>query len=400
MAVSYADCLSPYEHKGKVGMPELYDPDDVVEAKAAQLAEWIRQAKHTLIITGAGISTSAGIADFRGPTGVWTLEKQGKPADSIDFGTARPTYTHEAIRILEKHGYVSFLVSQNVDGLHHRSSFPLNRMAELHGNVFAEQCIKCKRRYYRDAPVNSFCLRPTGNFCEGTPRGRPCRGALHDMTLDWEHDLPEPDFSATKHEKKVDLTIHAGVDYVMRRVMSLLGLDCAKKEEGDADGNLGAKQEVVWESARPLEDPAALLKERTRKRKATVAADANIVRPFSKKAREATVSQIESKRAVEQITAEKPGTSSEEATVETKNFQEEESNVQRSGAEPRNNEGNSEEKQSNSSDQETTVTQPDGNGKIENHLVQRSLTEATVHPEAAVTPSESIKNSRTGLPIL
>lgn len=69
MSVNYATGLSPYEHKGKCGMPEKYDSAEEVEEKINQLTEWVRASNKMVVITGAGISTSCGIPDFRGPKG-------------------------------------------------------------------------------------------------------------------------------------------------------------------------------------------------------------------------------------------------------------------------------------------------------------------------------------------
>jgi hypothetical protein len=69
MSVNYASGLSSYDFKGKCGLPEKYDSAEEVEEKVVKLAEWIRSSKHFVIHSGAGISTAAGIPDFRGPSG-------------------------------------------------------------------------------------------------------------------------------------------------------------------------------------------------------------------------------------------------------------------------------------------------------------------------------------------
>ncbi|XP_072051309.1 NAD-dependent protein deacylase sirtuin-6-like [Amphiura filiformis] len=275
MSVNYAEGLSAYEHKGKCGMPEKYDASEVVMRKSIELAEMIQHSRHVVVHTGAGISTAAGIPDFRGPKGVWTLEQKGeKPQVNVTFDQAIPTKTHMALVELERAGLVHYVISQNIDGLHVRSGFPRDRLSELHGNMFVEECDKCNKQYVQECAVPTLGLRPTGNQCtQKKSRGR-CRGKLRDTILDWEDALPAQDLElgdqhsrsadlslclgtslqivpsgnlpvltkknggkiaivnlqATKHDKKADLRIHGYVDEVMSTVMQHLGLQIPKYE--------------------------------------------------------------------------------------------------------------------------------------------------------------------------
>ncbi|GAB6032466.1 NAD-dependent protein deacetylase sirtuin-6, variant 2 [Chamberlinius hualienensis] len=213
MSCSYADGLTPYRNKGKCGLPEKFDKNEIVEQKILQLLEWIKLANHVVVHTGAGISTSAGIPDFRGPKGVWTLEKKGeKPVFSNNFDDARPTVTHMCLKALYNANLIHAIVTQNVDGLHLKSGFPRSSLFELHGNVFVQQCSVCERQL-----ISGFASPTVGQKCLNIPcpfkkvNGRLCRGRLHDTVLDWEDNLPENDLLlAEENSKKADLSIVLG----------------------------------------------------------------------------------------------------------------------------------------------------------------------------------------------
>ena len=88
--LGYALRLSDYHNYGSCGVPEEADSVDVVNEKVAQLAKMVLEAPHCVVHTGAGISTSAGIPDFRGVNGVWTRHQKGDPlpASVRAFATA------------------------------------------------------------------------------------------------------------------------------------------------------------------------------------------------------------------------------------------------------------------------------------------------------------------------
>ena len=142
---------------------------------SARLAERIRGSRSLLVFTGAGVSTGSGIPDFRGPKGLW--KTRFRPVYYSDFMAshearvrhwdfklqtwkefkdARPNRGHEAIRELDRMGYLSALVTQNIDGLHEVAGHDRSKIIELHGTNLKIECCGCGRlyedadRFYRD----------------------------------------------------------------------------------------------------------------------------------------------------------------------------------------------------------------------------------------------------------
>ncbi|KAI4317072.1 hypothetical protein L6164_024982 [Bauhinia variegata] len=111
------------------------------------------------VLTGAGISTECGIPDYRSPNGAYS--SGFRPITHQEFLrssrarrrywarsyagwrrfiAAQPGAAHRALTTLENAGRIDFMITQNVDRLHHRAgSNPL----ELHGTVYTVVCTNC-----------------------------------------------------------------------------------------------------------------------------------------------------------------------------------------------------------------------------------------------------------------
>lgn len=126
-----------------------------------EIADEITKADHLTALTGAGISTGAGIPDFRGDKGIYRTGKYEPdkildinyfvkdPAPFYDFATdflamlknAKPTYAHLFLADLERRGKIDAVITQNIDGLHQRAGS--KRVIELHGSFEKGYCMKC-----------------------------------------------------------------------------------------------------------------------------------------------------------------------------------------------------------------------------------------------------------------
>ena len=57
---------------------ERHDSEEFIKTSAEKIADMIRSSKHCVCFTGAGLSTAAGIGDYRGKSGKWTQMDQEK----------------------------------------------------------------------------------------------------------------------------------------------------------------------------------------------------------------------------------------------------------------------------------------------------------------------------------
>ena len=188
---------------------EFYDTPNDMKMKAIMLAKLLKTCKYTVIYTGAGVSTSAKLPDYRGPNGVWTLRAKGyEPQFSISCEQAIPTYTHMALVELLKHKMIKHVVSTNVDGLHRRSGLNGLELSELHGNIYREYCEICKSEYLRSFDVTKKRYkRYTGRLCQKND----CNGKLRDSIINFGENLPENELNkAIKHSENADLVIVLG----------------------------------------------------------------------------------------------------------------------------------------------------------------------------------------------
>ena len=250
-------------HSDPKMMEQLSETPEDLQSKSEHLAAMIASAKRVVVFTGAGVSTAAGIADYRGPDGVWTLSAKGEQhkIKSIDMMKAVPTLTHMALVKLLEQGSVRHLISQNVDGLHRKSGVRKSDISELHGNTHIEYCNRCRREYLRDFNVTQgqraggrSIELPTG-FDHRTGRACEvpgCTGLLEDNIIHFGENLPEEVIKRGFSEsEEADLHIVLGSSLT---VSPACHMPLATKR-----GAPGNKFVIVNLQKTPLDDDADLL---------------------------------------------------------------------------------------------------------------------------------------------
>ncbi|WP_190092872.1 NAD-dependent protein deacetylase [Streptomyces melanogenes] len=112
-----------------------------------------------LVLSGAGLSTESGIPDYRGEGGSLSRHTPMTYQDFTSsagarrrywarshlgwrtFGRARPNAGHRAVAAFGRHGLLSGVITQNVDGLHQAAGS--DAVVELHGSLDRVVCLSC-----------------------------------------------------------------------------------------------------------------------------------------------------------------------------------------------------------------------------------------------------------------
>ena len=138
-----------------------------------KLANVIKNSGNIVFFGGAGVSTESGIPDFRSADGIYNMKYKYPPerivshsffiSNTSEFYSfyrekmlhpdALPNKAHYALAELEKRGKLKAIVTQNVDGLHHKAG-SIN-VYELHGSRSRYYCMECGMDYSMDVVLKA-----------------------------------------------------------------------------------------------------------------------------------------------------------------------------------------------------------------------------------------------------
>jgi NAD-dependent protein deacetylase/lipoamidase len=185
-------------------------------------ADLIRHSPCTVVLTGAGISTPSGIPDFRSPQdGLWTHYNPVEVASltafrhdpekfylwlhplAIQMQGAQPNPAHIALARLQNTGYISVIITQNIDGLHTKAGS--KDVLEVHGTLNTMTCTNCYKTFPAEQYVQAYIERCDLPYCKA------CGSILKPDVILYDEQLPKKTWLKAEDAcKKCDLLIVTG----------------------------------------------------------------------------------------------------------------------------------------------------------------------------------------------
>jgi NAD-dependent deacetylase len=183
-----------------------------------EVSSLILKSKSIAVLTGAGISVNAGIPDFRGEKGIYTLSKYDERVFDIDYflrdsllfynfarefytllAKAEPTFTHKFLAKLEENHEV-FITTQNIDLLHRKANS--KNIIYLHGSIAKSYCLNCGRLYPYEEMEKLIFENPV-------PKCKKCGGLIKPDVVFFSEPVKDFD-KASEVVSKSDLFLALG----------------------------------------------------------------------------------------------------------------------------------------------------------------------------------------------
>lgn len=243
-----------------------------------------KKYKNIAFMVGAGISTGAGIPDFRSPeTGLYAnLEKLNLPypeavfdidyfkkhpeafytlADGLYPGKYSPTKFHKFIKKIQDAGLLKRVYTQNIDTLERLAGVDEKYMIEAHGSFAKNFCIECKHSMSVEEIKEAMwgedfeksdkkgkkvgIPRCKNKICKNKKQG----GLVKPSIVFFGEQLPKSFFQALEDDlpDEVDLAIVAGTSLTVQPFASLPTMvNCPRILFNDERvGNIGRKRNDV-----------------------------------------------------------------------------------------------------------------------------------------------------------
>ena len=167
--------------------------------------------RHVVVMCGAGISTAAGVPDFRSPSAglYFKLRKYDLPYPEAIFAgdffrqnprpfyslvreiypqRLEPTDTHRMFKLLHDKGVLERVYTQNIDALEFLTGLPEEKVVEAHGTFQRSYCVRCKKGFDL-AWLKSAIFAPETNG--GVPKCSDCGGVVRPDVVLFGEALPE-----------------------------------------------------------------------------------------------------------------------------------------------------------------------------------------------------------------
>lgn len=152
----------------------------------AHVIQLLRRSRRILILTGAGVSVSCGIPDFRSRDGIYSRLRHEYPempdpqsmfdiryfaqdprpfykfAREIYPGQFQPSASHRFIRALEQQSRLLRNYTQNIDTLERLAG--IDNVIECHGSFATATCTRCRQKLYA-IDIRDDILRQTIPMC-------------------------------------------------------------------------------------------------------------------------------------------------------------------------------------------------------------------------------------------
>jgi len=223
--------LFQYLYEKEIELPnqiKLLTKEEIYQIKYHNLINDFINKKFSkiLFMVGAGISTSAGIPDFRSNTGLFKQLQDKYNLSSpeeffrlptflknpmyfyeftklFDLSKVNPTISHKFMNFLVHKNIVRYIYTQNIDGLEKKAKIPDEKLIFSHGNFYEGHCPKCQ------------CSIDIQKINEGIEKGEvyycpTCKGPCKPNVVFYGEGLPFRFFEKLQECKDVDLIIIMG----------------------------------------------------------------------------------------------------------------------------------------------------------------------------------------------